>query len=69
MTKFRNVAGSSPVSNWWSNGENQIAFSRGSQAFIAINNDDFELNRTFQVWMSIDDVILITINIFNIIYS
>jgi hypothetical protein len=49
MVGFRNIAGSTPVANWWTNGENQIAFSRGNQAFIAINNDDFELNATFQV--------------------
>jgi len=49
MVNFRNVAGSAPMSNWWTNGENQIAFARTGQAFIAINNDDFELNSNLQV--------------------
>jgi len=28
------------VDNWWDNGYNQIAFSRGNIAFIAFNNED-----------------------------
>lgn len=39
MVGFRNVAAGQPVSNWWDNGGNQIAFGRGDKAFIAINND------------------------------
>ena len=31
MVKFRNVAGTELVRNWWDNGKNQIAFSRGSK--------------------------------------
>ena len=37
MVRFRNVAGNEPVANWWDDGNYQIAFSRGSKAFIAIN--------------------------------
>lgn len=48
MAKFRNVAGSEPVTNWWDNGGHQIAFSRGSKAFIAINNEDFSMSSTFK---------------------
>jgi len=40
MVAWRNSAGSQPVGNWWTNGNNQIAFSRGSSAFIAINYND-----------------------------
>ncbi len=40
MAKFRNIAADDPVANWWDNGSNQIAFSRGNKAFIAINNDN-----------------------------
>lgn len=36
MVAFRKTAGSSPVSNWNANG-NKLSFSRGSVAFIAIN--------------------------------
>ncbi|CAG2171941.1 unnamed protein product [Oppiella nova] len=38
MVRLRNIAGSEPVANWWEF-NNQIAFSRGNKAFIAINND------------------------------
>ncbi|XP_067950583.1 alpha-amylase B-like [Watersipora subatra] len=40
MVEWRNQAGNTPVENWWSNGNNQIAYSRGSVAFIAFNNYD-----------------------------
>jgi len=48
MARFRNAAGFQPVQNWWDNGNNQIAFSRGSKAFIAINNDDNGLDQWLQ---------------------
>ncbi|CAG2115418.1 unnamed protein product [Medioppia subpectinata] len=38
MVAFRNIAGAEPVQHWWEF-NNQIAFSRGSKAYIAINND------------------------------
>jgi len=41
FVQLRNVAWGYPVENWWDNGDNQIAFSRGNKAFVAINNDDF----------------------------
>ncbi|XP_052436227.1 amyAc_bac_euk_AmyA and Aamy_C domain-containing protein isoform X3 [Carassius gibelio] len=46
MVIFRNVVSGQPLSNWWDNGNNQIAFSRGSKGFIVINNDDWALNVT-----------------------
>ena len=39
------------VENWWDNGGNQIAFSRGNRAFIAFNNDNRPLNETLQTRM------------------
>jgi len=48
MAKFRNIAGSDPVANWWDNGGNQIAFSRGNKAFIAINNEGYSMDVTRQ---------------------
>ncbi len=64
MVRFRNAAEGQPVSNWWDNGNNQVAFSRGNKgkwkndsflqsillhlAFIVINNDDFGLSQWFQ---------------------
>lgn len=37
MIGFRNAAYGTGVTNWWDNGNNQIAFSRGNRAFIAFN--------------------------------
>lgn len=48
MVKFRNVAGFTSVNNWWDNGYHQIAFSRGDKGFIAINNEDHQLNENLQ---------------------
>lgn len=31
MARFRNTADSQSVQNWWDNGNNQIAFSRGNK--------------------------------------
>ena len=47
MVKFRNVAGDGVLSNWWDNGNNAIAFSRGNKAFIVINNEDGPIDNTF----------------------
>jgi alpha-amylase len=38
MVKFRNIAGTAPVANWWDNGENQIAFSRGDKGTIKVSD-------------------------------
>ena len=48
MAGFRNVAGNEPVRNWWDNNGQQIAFSRGNRAFIAINNENFGMDVTLQ---------------------
>ena len=37
------------VFNWWDNGNNQIAFCRGGKAFIALNNDNYDLSQSLQV--------------------
>lgn len=37
MTIFRNVVQGTDQANWWDNGSNQIAFSRGNRGFIAFN--------------------------------
>lgn len=44
MIKFRNVVGAAPISSWWSNNGNQIAFCRGTRGFIAFNNERYEMN-------------------------
>ncbi|CAF1399951.1 unnamed protein product, partial [Didymodactylos carnosus] len=48
FVQFRNVAWGYPVENWWDNGNNQIAFSRGNKAFVAINNDDYSMEQWLQ---------------------
>lgn len=37
MVAFKNTVGSAAVANWWDNGDNQIAFSRGNRGFIIFN--------------------------------
>ncbi|XP_020281589.1 alpha-amylase 4N-like [Pseudomyrmex gracilis] len=46
MVRFRNVANNTGIENWWDNGQNQIAFCRGQNGFVAINNDRFDLRQT-----------------------
>ncbi|UFS70797.1 alpha amylase C-terminal domain-containing protein [Geomonas sp. RF6] len=48
MVPFRNAAASSPVTDWWDNGNNQIAFGRGDKGFLVINREDQPLQKTFQ---------------------
>jgi alpha-amylase len=48
MVALRNTAAGAPVTNWWSNGSSQIAFGRGSAAYVAFNRSGTALSRTFQ---------------------
>ncbi|MDQ1007734.1 alpha-amylase [Streptomyces sp. V4I23] len=48
MVAFRNVSRGQSVTNWWDNGGDQIAFGRGSKAYVAINHETWSLTRTFQ---------------------
>jgi alpha-amylase len=49
MVAFRRATASAPtVSNWWTDGSNQIAFGRGDRGFVVINREDSALSRTFQ---------------------
>ncbi|MEV6795793.1 carbohydrate-binding module family 20 domain-containing protein [Streptomyces sp. NPDC051320] len=47
MVGFRNAVSGTGVTNWWSNGNNAIAFGRGSEGYVAINHEGSSLNRTF----------------------
>lgn len=38
MVKFRNVVASAPVTNWWDDNEDAIAFARLRKGFVLINN-------------------------------
>ncbi|KAF7996387.1 hypothetical protein HCN44_002019 [Aphidius gifuensis] len=46
MVGFRNAANKTSITEWWDNLNNQIAFSRGKNAFIAINGDKTDLKTT-----------------------
>lgn len=48
MVAFRNAAAGTGVTDWWSNGNDAIAFGRGDKAFVAINHEGGSLTRTFQ---------------------
>ncbi|WP_258534981.1 carbohydrate-binding module family 20 domain-containing protein [Streptomyces sp. PT12] len=48
MVAFRNATRGQPVTDWWDNGGDAIAFGRGGQGFVAINHESAPLTRTFQ---------------------
>ncbi|MCX5378689.1 carbohydrate-binding module family 20 domain-containing protein [Streptomyces sp. NBC_00091] len=48
MVGFRNAARGQSVTDWWDNGGDQIAFGRGTKAYVAINHEGTALSRTFQ---------------------
>ncbi|WNV86121.1 carbohydrate-binding module family 20 domain-containing protein [Umezawaea sp. Da 62-37] len=48
MVGFRNAVAGTAVTNWWDNGNNAIAFSRGAKGFVAINKETSALTRAFQ---------------------
>lgn len=52
MVKFRAATRGEQVTNWWSNGGNQIAFGRGSKGFIVINRESFSLSTRLQTSMA-----------------
>ena len=39
MISFRKVTAGTAITNWWDNGSNAIAFSRGAKGFVAINRE------------------------------
>ncbi|MEV7276667.1 carbohydrate-binding module family 20 domain-containing protein [Streptomyces sp. NPDC093111] len=48
MVAFRNTARGQAVTDWWDNGNNAIAFGRGTKAYVAINHEGSALTRTYQ---------------------
>ncbi len=56
MVSFRAATQAVPkVTDWWSNGGNQIAFGRGEQGFVVINRDAAALTHTFQTQLPAGD--------------
>ena len=47
MVAFRNATRGQPVSDWWDNGNDAIAFGRGDRGFVAINHETGALSGTF----------------------
>ncbi|KAJ1523467.1 hypothetical protein ONE63_001321 [Megalurothrips usitatus] len=48
MVGFGNVVALTPLTNWWDNQSNQIAFCRGDKGFVAFNNDGFDMDQVLQ---------------------
>jgi len=48
MVGWHNVARGQSVANWWDDGANTIAFSRGSKAWVALNNGSSAVTHTFE---------------------
>jgi alpha-amylase len=48
LVGWHDRVGSAPLTNWWDDGANLIAFSRGNQGWISINNDTVAHTRTFR---------------------
>ncbi|MEV7500635.1 alpha-amylase family protein [Streptomyces sp. NPDC093018] len=48
MVAFRNATHGQAVSNWWDDGDNLIAFGRGSKGYVVINHEGATASRSFQ---------------------
>jgi len=48
MVLFRKTTAGAAVANVWTNGANQLAFSRADRGFVAINHEATALNKTLQ---------------------
>jgi len=49
---FRAAVAGTSMNDWWDNGQNQIAFGRGSKGWIAINKDSYTMTGTFQTGLA-----------------
>jgi alpha-amylase len=47
MVGFRNAVDGTATANWWDNGNDQIAFSRGNKGYVVINREGSSLSRSF----------------------
>ena len=48
LVGFHNATRGSAVGNWWSDGNNAIAFSRGSAGWISVNNESSAVSNSYQ---------------------
>jgi alpha-amylase len=52
MVGWHNTVGSAPVRNWWDDGQNLIAFSRGNRGWVSLNNDPVAHTQTFNTGLA-----------------
>ena len=52
MVRFRRTVAGTDVTNWWDNGANAIAFSRGDKGFVAINRQTTTVSATVQTGLA-----------------
>ncbi|MGP3947173.1 alpha-amylase [Streptomyces sp. 7N604] len=55
MVGFRNAVRGTAVTDWWDNGNDAIAFGRGSKGFVAINHEGGALTRTYRTSLPAGD--------------
>jgi alpha-amylase len=48
LVGFHNATRGQAVGNWWSDGNNAIAFSRGSAGWISVNNENSTVSNSYQ---------------------
>ncbi|OCI32695.1 carbohydrate-binding module family 20 domain-containing protein [Oerskovia enterophila] len=48
MVGFHNTVEGTSVTNWWDDGNNNIAYGRGDKGYVAINNTGSAVTRTYQ---------------------
>nr|WP_234320196.1 alpha-amylase family protein [Streptomyces sp. SBT349] len=48
MVAFRNATRGAPVTDWWDNGNDAIAFGRGDRGFVVVNHEQGPVTGTFQ---------------------
>jgi alpha-amylase len=51
MVGFRRTVAGTVINNWWDNGANAIAFSRGDRGFVAINRESAAVSATVATGM------------------
>jgi alpha-amylase len=52
MVGWHNTVAGTPVTNWWDDGQNLIAFSRGRRGWVSLNNDAVAHTQTFDTGLA-----------------
>jgi alpha-amylase len=52
MVGWHNTVAGAPVANWWDDGQNLIAFSRGTRGWVSLNNDPTAHTQTFDTGLA-----------------